>query len=99
MKKIDKKISDVSDDKAVREMLKSLDLDISTIFERSDFLKPCPIGMGISSICCKNCSMGPCRIKDTKTGLCGATADTVAARNLARMIAAGAAAHSDHGRD
>jgi carbon-monoxide dehydrogenase catalytic subunit len=32
-------------------------------------------------------------------GVCGATADTIAARNLARMIASGAAAHSDHGRD
>jgi anaerobic carbon-monoxide dehydrogenase catalytic subunit len=30
--------------------------------------------------------------------LCGATANTIAARNFARMIAAGAAAHSDHGR-
>jgi carbon-monoxide dehydrogenase catalytic subunit len=32
-------------------------------------------------------------------GVCGASADTIVARNLARMIAAGAAAHSDHGRD
>ncbi len=45
--------------------------------------------------------MGPCRIVEGKAarGVCGATADTIAARNLARMIAAGAAAHSDHGRD
>ena len=43
--------------------------------------------------------MGPCRLtKEGQTGVCGATRDTVAARNFARMIAAGASAHSDHGR-
>ncbi len=51
--------------------------------------------------------MGPCRLplpkagiegEDYRKGLCGATANTVAARNFARMVAAGAAAHSDHGR-
>jgi anaerobic carbon-monoxide dehydrogenase catalytic subunit len=36
--------------------------------------------------------------EDTRKGLCGATANTIAARNFARMVAAGAAAHSDHGR-
>ncbi|MEG3067517.1 MAG: hypothetical protein RQM95_04595 [Syntrophaceticus schinkii] len=44
-----------------------------------------------------------CRIDpfgdEPQEGVCGATADTIAARNLLRMIAAGAAAHSDHGRD
>jgi carbon-monoxide dehydrogenase catalytic subunit len=44
--------------------------------------------------------MGPCRlVGKVKTGICGATIETVVARNLARQIAAGAAAHSDHGRD
>ncbi|MBA7692290.1 Carbon monoxide dehydrogenase 1 [subsurface metagenome] len=47
--------------------------------------------------------MGPCRVdpfgEGPQAGICGATADTIAARNLLRMIAAGAAAHSDHGRD
>ena len=43
---------------------------------------------------------GLCRItKDGQVGVCGATLETIAARNLARAIAAGAAAHSDHGRD
>jgi len=32
-------------------------------------------------------------------GVCGATADTVAARNFARIIAAGTAAHADHARE
>jgi carbon-monoxide dehydrogenase catalytic subunit len=44
--------------------------------------------------------MGPCRLtKEGQTGVCGATLDTVQARNLIRAIAAGSAAHSDHGRD
>ena len=60
-------------------------------------------GFGILGVCCRNCNMGPCRIdpfgKGPTRGVCGATADTIVARNLVRMIAAGAAAHSDHARD
>jgi carbon-monoxide dehydrogenase catalytic subunit len=45
--------------------------------------------------------MGPCRLnsKDpySKVGVCGATIDTIMARNFARMVAAGTAAHTDHG--
>jgi carbon-monoxide dehydrogenase catalytic subunit len=36
---------------------------------------------------------------DELKGICGAKPATIAARNIARFIAAGAAAHSDHGRD
>jgi len=58
---------------------------------------------GQQGICCRICSMGPCRVistaKERRTGVCGATADTIVARNLLRMVAGGAAAHSDHGRD
>ncbi|MCU0503474.1 MAG: carbon monoxide dehydrogenase, partial [Anaerolineae bacterium] len=73
---------------------------ISTSFSRANEMKPCPIGAGQSGICCKNCYMGPCRLtKDGQVGVCGATIDTIAARNLGRAIAAGSAAHSDHGRD
>jgi carbon-monoxide dehydrogenase catalytic subunit len=46
--------------------------------------------------------MGPCQIIDgveDMIGVCGATADTVAARNFARIIAAGSAAHTDHARE
>ena len=60
-------------------------------------------GFGLLGICCRICNMGPCRINpfgdEPKKGVCGATADVIVARNLGRMIAAGAAAHSDHGRD
>jgi carbon-monoxide dehydrogenase catalytic subunit len=34
-----------------------------------------------------------------QAGVCGADADIIVARNLCRMVAAGAASHSDHGRD
>lgn len=80
-------------------------LNIETVFDRAVTMKPCNIGM--QGICCKNCAMGPCRLplpkggivgEDTRKGLCGATANTIAARNFARMVAAGVAAHSDHGR-
>ena len=69
-----------------------------TVFDRVAALKPCPIGG--SGICCRVCAMGPCRLSGkTERGVCGATRSTVAARNYARMVAAGSSAHSDHGRD
>jgi carbon-monoxide dehydrogenase catalytic subunit len=46
--------------------------------------------------------MGPCRLvgkEDEAEGVCGATLPVVTARNFARMVAAGTAAHSDHARD
>ncbi len=72
---------------------------IETCFDRAEKMKACPIGH--TGACCKNCSMGPCRLtaKEDAKGICGATTDTVAARNLVRMIAAGTSAHSDHGLD
>src|SRR5512136_3289047 len=75
-------------------------MGIETSFSRAADFRPCTIGNGQSGVCCKNCYMGPCRLtKDGQVGICGATIETVAARNLARAIAAGSAAHSDHGRD
>jgi carbon-monoxide dehydrogenase catalytic subunit len=73
-------------------------LGVSTAFSRAAAMAPCPIGE--DGRCCKNCHMGPCRlVKPGQRGVCGATLETIAARNLARGIAAGAAAHSDHGLD
>jgi len=85
-------------DPAAQEMLIRADeLGISTAFSRADEASPCNIGG--AGMCCKICSMGPCRLtKDGQTGVCGATIDTIQARNLVRAISAGAAAHSDHGR-
>jgi carbon-monoxide dehydrogenase catalytic subunit len=93
-------------DPATQEMIaRAQKLGIETVFDRAVTMKPCNIGM--QGTCCKNCAMGPCRLplpksgiegEDTRKGLCGATANTIAARNFARMVAAGASAHSDHGR-
>ena len=75
-------------------------LGITTAFQRAEMMAACPIGAGQSGTCCKNCYMGPCRItKEGQVGVCGATMETISARNMARAIAAGSAAHSDHGRD
>lgn len=75
---------------------------IETAWDRLEKQQP-QCGFGELGICCRNCNMGPCRIDPfgdgASKGVCGATADTIVARNLLRMIAAGAAAHSDHGRD
>ena len=93
-------------DIATQQMIqRAQELGIETVFDRAESMKPCNIG--IQGTCCKNCAMGPCRLplpksgiegEDERKGLCGATANTIAARNFARMVAAGAAAHSDHGR-
>lgn len=87
-----------SADPAAQAMLIRADeLGISTAFSRADDMAPCNIGG--AGMCCKICGMGPCRLtKDGQTGVCGATIDTIQARNFIRAIAAGAAAHSDHGR-
>ena len=93
-------------DSATQEMIQvAHDLEIETVFDRAVNMKPCNIGT--QGTCCKNCGMGPCRLplpkggvdgEDERKGLCGATPNTIAARNFIRMIAGGAAAHSDHGR-
>ncbi len=85
-------------DPATIEILCKMEAEgISNAFVRAENTKPCPIGH--SGVCCKVCFMGPCRLTGkTTVGVCGATIATVAARNFVRMIAAGAAAHSDHGR-
>jgi carbon-monoxide dehydrogenase catalytic subunit len=78
---------------------KMADDGVENAFTRAADMKPCPIGS--DSACCKHCFMGPCRLnaKDpySKVGVCGATIDTIAARNFARMVASGASAHTDHG--
>ena len=96
-------------DQATIEMIEKAASDgCSVVFDRAESMKPCPIG-SVGS-CCQNCSMGPCRVPLTKgkeetpetqrkrRGVCGATAETIAARYFARMVASGTAAHSDHAR-
>ncbi|MCL2029736.1 MAG: anaerobic carbon-monoxide dehydrogenase catalytic subunit [Deltaproteobacteria bacterium] len=99
---------DVSCDIPTIKMLKyAQSKGMETVFDRAVKMKQCNIGT--EGICCKNCSQGPCRLPLTKAikegtepdkrmGLCGATPETIVARNFARMVAAGCSAHSDHGR-
>jgi len=94
-----REITEYSTDPAAQQMLiRAEELGIGTAFTRADNMVPCNIGA--AGMCCKQCGMGPCRLtKNGEVGVCGATLDTIQARNLTRAIAAGAAAHSDHGRD
>lgn len=94
-----REIKEYSTDPAAQQMLiRAEELGIGTAFTRADNMVPCNIGG--AGMCCKQCGMGPCRLtKNGDVGVCGATIDTIQARNLTRAIAAGGAAHSDHGRD
>ena len=54
---------------------------------------------GEEGICCRICTMGPCRITPkSPRGICGCDANGIVARNYLRFTAGGAATHSDHGR-
>jgi anaerobic carbon-monoxide dehydrogenase catalytic subunit len=85
-----------------RLFVKAQQDNVETVWERHDAQQPqcgfCDMGLS-----CRICVMGPCRVdpfgEGPQTGVCGADADIIVARNLCRMIAAGAASHSDHGRD
>ncbi len=103
----DKEIKSI--DQATNEMIEKAKLDKArVVFERAETTRACPIGLEGS--CCSICAMGPCRVplpkgreetaeeKKKRTGVCGATAETIAARNFCRRIAAGTASHGDHGR-
>lgn len=89
-------------DSSVTTLLDKARVDkVQTAWDRFALMEP-QCGFGRLGICCRTCAMGPCRIDpfgdEPQKGVCGATADTIAARNFIRMIAAGTAAHSDHGR-
>lgn len=90
-------------DKASIEILKKIESQgIESIWDRYEAQKP-HCGFGLLGICCRMCNMGPCRIdpfgSGPQKGACGADADTITAREMARAAAAGAACHSDHARD
>ena len=95
-------------DSATNQMIEKAAQDgARTVFERATTTRACPIGAEGS--CCSLCAMGPCRVplpkgreetpeaKKKRTGVCGATAETITARNFVRKIAAGTASHGDHG--
>ncbi len=96
-------------DSATNQMIEKAASDgVKTVFDRAEAMKPCPIG--VEGSCCAICAMGPCRVmlprgkvetaeeRRRRVGVCGATPETIAARNFLRKIAAGTAAHGDHGR-
>ncbi len=86
-----------------RLLLKKAERDqLETVWDRYEAQLPqcgyCEMGLS-----CRICNMGPCRVdpfgEGPQKGVCGADADIIVARNLGRMVASGAASHSDHGRD
>ncbi len=47
-------------------------------------------GFGLQGVCCRLCANGPCRVTPSAPrGICGASADTIVARNFLRAVAAG----------
>ncbi|MBE3588898.1 MAG: anaerobic carbon-monoxide dehydrogenase catalytic subunit, partial [Thermoanaerobacteraceae bacterium] len=91
-----------SADPAVRELLEQARRQgVETVWDRYEAQLP-QCGFGELGVCCRNCMQGPCRVSPFEDGpsrgVCGATADTMVARNLLRAIAAGTAAHSGHAR-
>ena len=83
-----------------RAMLRKASRDgIETAWDRLQTQTP-HCGFGEKGVCCRLCTMGPCRIsKKAPRGVCGADADVIVARNFGRFITGGSAGHSDHGRD
>ncbi|MCX9011430.1 MAG: anaerobic carbon-monoxide dehydrogenase catalytic subunit [Candidatus Methanoperedens sp.] len=87
-------------------------LGIDTVFQRQSKFNGSSICIekrcvfGTLGLCCKQCAMGPCRIRQddlTKPykinkGTCGAGAETIAARNFLMMVGRGTAAHASHAK-
>jgi len=91
-----------SDDVAATHMLEVAEASgIETAWSRYKAQQP-QCGFGTTGLCCRICLQGPCRIdpfgNGPQYGVCGADRDTIVARHLVRMMAAGTAAHSEHGR-
>ena len=88
-----------SSDKAAQEIIARMaEAGQQNAWDRLQAQSP-QCGFGKQGICCRICTMGPCRIsKKAPVGVCGADADTIVARNFLRAVASGTSAHSDHGR-
>lgn len=87
----------VSIHESINQMQKrTRELGVDTVFDRYQLQQP-QCGFGMQGICCQLCSHGPCRItKKAPSGICGASADTIVARNLLRLAVHGAAAYTHH---
>ncbi len=74
---------------------------METVWDRYEAQQP-QCGFGELGVCCRHCMQGPCRIdpfgEGPRRGICGADADTMVARGLARAVAGGTASHSGHAR-
>ena len=76
-----------SSDKPMENYIRSLPLE--TAHHRVENQKT-KCGFGLQGVCCRLCANGPCRITPTSPrGICGASADTIVARNFLRAVAAG----------
>jgi len=90
-------------DETTREMhAHTAETGVQTALDR--FLAQVPhCGFGQTGLCCRFCGMGPCRLdpfgNGPKFGVCGADADNIVARSIARQVAVGCSSHSDHGRE
>jgi len=86
-------------DSASLEMIDKAKADrTEVVWDRYEAQQP-QCGFGELGVCCRNCLQGPCRINpfgEPQKGICGASADTIVARNLVRTAAGGAATHVDH---
>jgi acetyl-CoA synthase len=96
------KAQEVTMDPAALELLAlAEEKKMDTLWDRQEKNQP-QCGYGELGLCCRICLQGPCRINpfgdEPKKGICGARDYTIVGRNLIRMMAGGAAAHSDHGR-
>ncbi|RJX35829.1 MAG: anaerobic carbon-monoxide dehydrogenase catalytic subunit [Desulfurivibrio sp.] len=83
-------------------LAKDIAKNVITAYDRVKMRGMSACLFGSTGTCCRNCNMGPCQIidgVDEMIGVCGATADTVVARNFCRTIASGSAAHTDHARE
>jgi carbon-monoxide dehydrogenase catalytic subunit len=89
-------------DEATLSVLKTAETQgIKTVWDRYEAQQP-QCGFGESGLCCRNCMQGPCRIdpfgEGPQTGVCGANADVMVARWVARAVAAGTASHGGHAK-
>ena len=86
-RKMDEKKMCSSADKPLENYLSGLSMEVSHN-RMVDQENKC--GYGTQGVCCRLCSNGPCRISRARPrGVCGADADTIAARNFLRSVAAG----------
>ncbi len=87
-----------ADPASVAMIKKAAEEGTQVVWDRYEAQLP-QCGFGELGVCCRNCLQGPCRVNpfgEPSTGICGASADTIVARNLLRNVASGAATHVDH---